>query len=329
MKLSTLTRLLRHPEELQKVLATDVAIPDTGKWIAPWFAALLGFALATGSNAVFAKLLEPPRTAHTASAPRPMVSVQLPPNPVTTEFDSIVKRDLFGAAPGGEPTAEGGTCEPRKSELPLKLTGLIYGGSAESSLVVLESVSSKQADTFLLNDTVDDVAEIIDIEKDQISLQRQGETCPEFLVLEQPPLPTKRVAGKRDTRTPKTVASKSDGDHVEEGFVRKGFKTTTDRRWLNRLLTTEFTKVLHDAKATAFMVGNEVRGFLLTKIRPNSVYEKLGLQDGDVIETINGIELNGITQAINTLNALRNEAKIEVQVRRNGKVENMQVDIQN
>lgn len=84
----------------------------------------------------------------------------------------------------------------------------------------------------------------------------------------------------------------------------------------------------HDAKATAFMVGNEVRGFLLTKVRTEGIFAKLGFQDGDVIERINGIKLTGITQAINTIHALRNETKFKVQVRRNGKVENVHVDLE-
>lgn len=335
MKLSALTRLIKHPSEIQKFLTTDLAIPNASVLVTPWLVILAGFVFATGTNALFTRFLEPKKSLKTAVSvsgnQRGGGQLGLPPPPVISEFDPITNRNLFNSAAVSEEdvNANDGNCEIRKSELPVKVSGIIFGGDAEASLVVLQAVSNGQADSFLLYDTVDDVAEIVDIERERIIVKRDGEACPEFLELERPEVPSRRVAGKRAATKGHAAAASGEGDYREEGFVRSNNKITADRRWVDRLLATEFTKILHDAKATTYTVGNEIRGFLLTKIRPNSIYEKMGLQDGDIVESINGIELTGITQAINTLQALRNEPNLKIQVRRNGKVEEFAVDISN
>ena len=59
----------------------------------------------------------------------------------------------------------------------------------------------------------------------------------------------------------------------------------------------------------------------------DSVYEKMGMKDGDVIEAINGIDLNDAARAIQTLNAMRNEGKIEIRMKRDGQTSNLDVQV--
>jgi general secretion pathway protein C len=108
-------------------------------------------------------------------------------------------------------------------------------------------------------------------------------------------------------------------EFTESGFARgREGNIVADRRWVDKALTTDFAKTLQDAKASPNLVNGEVKGFVLTRIRPDSVYEKMGFQDGDVVEQINGIDLNDAARAIQTLNSLKNENAIELMVKRNG-----------
>jgi type II secretory pathway component PulC len=55
-------------------------------------------------------------------------------------------------------------------------------------------------------------------------------------------------------------------------------------------------------------------------------YEKL--KDGDIVSSINGIELNDAARAIQTLNSLRNENNIEIQLLRGGQTITLKVNVQ-
>lgn len=244
--------------------------------------------------------------------------------PKTDDFKEILKRNLFNSEQVEESAKENKEqtgCVPVKTELPLKFTGLIYGGSKETSLVLLESTATRQADTFILNDFIPGDAKIIDIQRDKVLFLRGSTGCPEFLDLQQPEPIKKRVPNLARSRSASPQAGAAEGayEFSESGFTRsRGGQIVADRRWVDKALTSDFAKTLQDAKASPNLVDGQVKGFVLTRIRPDSVYEKMGFLDGDVVEQINGIDLNDAARAIQTLNSLKNENAIELMVKRNG-----------
>ncbi|MEY4065268.1 MAG: hypothetical protein RIR26_1476 [Pseudomonadota bacterium] len=244
--------------------------------------------------------------------------------PKSDDFKEILKRNLFNSEQMEEvakDTKSQTGCTPVKTELPLKFTGLIYGGSKETSLVLLESTATRQADTFILNDVIPGDAKIIDIQRDKVLILRGSTGCPEFLNLQQPEPLKRRVPNLARSRaaSPQINAGSGVYEFSEAGFTRsRGGQIVADRRWVDKALTSDFAKTLQDAKASPNLVDGQVKGFILTRIRPDSVYEKMGFQDGDVVEQINGIDLNDAARAIQTLNSLKNENAIDLMVKRNG-----------
>ncbi len=59
-------------------------------------------------------------------------------------------------------------------------------------------------------------------------------------------------------------------------------------------------------------------GFKLFSIRPGSVWSHVGLQNGDVIERINGLDLTSPEKAMTVYSTLRCARRFEVEVRRRG-----------
>lgn len=129
----------------------------------------------------------------------------------------------------------------------------------------------------------------------------------------------------RLSRSPQNPAGAS---YKEDGFERNGNSTTATKQWVNNILTNNFAKTLEEAKASPNLVGGQVKGFVITNITQNSVYAKLGLKDGDIVSVINGIELNDAARAIQTLNSMRNENTIELQIIRGGQPITFKVNVQ-
>ena len=67
------------------------------------------------------------------------------------------------------------------------------------------------------------------------------------------------------------------------------------------LLQGRWDKGSSDAKARPNMVNGVLKGFELTRIREDSIYEKAGFQNGDIVEEINGIPLKDAVSSIRLL----------------------------
>ena len=93
------------------------------------------------------------------------------------------------------------------------------------------------------------------------------------------------------------------------------------------MLGEDFSQVLQDAKAEPHYEGGELSGFQVNRIRQDSIYEKAGLRNGDIVKEINGIPLSDAAQAIRLLQSLRGESQIEVRVVRGGESININLQV--
>ena len=64
--------------------------------------------------------------------------------------------------------------------------------------------------------------------------------------------------------------------------------------------------------------GGKATGFKLFSIRPNSVYNKIGLQNGDVVNRINGYEITSPDKALEVYTKLKDSKEITVDLTRRG-----------
>lgn len=251
------------------------------------------------------------------------------------EIDRILKRNIFNSEGKlGDQTDEGAkgpvekTEKPVKSDLPLRLLGVIFGGNPYNGLALIENKEKSKTNSFIVGEIVDRGAILTEIYPDRIIVDRQGRK--EFILIERVDL----VRSKRVKKTPGVATKKDDksslvGDvYKEEGFERKGFDITISDTYKQNLLTDKFTDVLQDAKAEPNMVGGELKGFRLVRIREGSIYQKSGFQNGDVVTEINGIPLQDAAGAIQLLNSLRTAKNIDVRLDRAGQIFTMNIGIQ-
>ena len=70
-------------------------------------------------------------------------------------------------------------------------------------------------------------------------------------------------------------------------------------------------------------------GFKLFSIRPDSLYSKIGIQNGDVVRRINGFEINDPAKALELYAKLRDSNRIEIEVERNGASINKTYNVRN
>lgn len=303
----------------------------------PWRATLLvlgaAFITASVASTILAKFFLP----ESGRATTKVVDVSSPFNVPTPSaslsqpsIDMILKRNLFnseGAAVESkmDQTAEDQSKEAVKSDLPVKLVGTIYGGDPFSGIALVENSQKRSINSFMVGDTLMKDATVKEVHKERIIIDRNGRL--EFIEVERVELT--RNSRKRKKKGDAAVASSNTGlapittepppdKFSEDGFQRDKDVIAMTESYRQKLLTTDFPKVLQDAKASPNMVEGELRGFCLSRIRKDSIYEKAGLQNEDCVNEINGVPLTDTAQAIRLLQSLRNEKEVEVRLNRGG-----------
>jgi general secretion pathway protein C len=83
----------------------------------------------------------------------------------------------------------------------------------------------------------------------------------------------------------------------------------------------DLKSILSQAVVRPFYASGAQEGFIISDIKPDSLYQKLGLQNGDIISDINGSRLQGADDVLQMVNLMQSGANISVKVKRNGKAE--------
>jgi type II secretion system protein C len=249
-----------------------------------------------------------------------------------SDIDAILKRNIFNSdgklgdteePEEGEGSESGKPAQLVKTELPIKVIGIIYGGSPYIGLVTIENTQKKRINSFVVGDSIQSDAKLIEIRRDRIIMDRNGRR--EFALLEEFKIErSKRKKKSKPGSAGPTIAAIATGpppeNFKEEGFERDGGSIRMTSEYKNRIIGEDMTKTLQDAKAEPNIdkETGQLRGFRLTRIREGSIYQKAGLQNDDVVEEINGVALTNTAGAINLLQSLKGESSIEVRINRSG-----------
>jgi general secretion pathway protein C len=119
-----------------------------------------------------------------------------------------------------------------------------------------------------------------------------------------------------DTATPRiTLGAKPGGTGIEQ-VAANSF--TVSRSEIDKALG-DLNNILTQARAVPHFENGVAAGYKLFQIVPGSIYQKLGLKDGDVIAGFNGQPATDPALAFQQLSDLKNQAHLDLQVSRDGK----------
>lgn len=80
----------------------------------------------------------------------------------------------------------------------------------------------------------------------------------------------------------------------------------------DEILKRQLGKVMMQAAAVPYYQDGALVGFRLWEIDPDSVYDRAGLVNGDIVTALNGQSLSDVGRAVQVMQSLRNESRITV-----------------
>ena len=78
---------------------------------------------------------------------------------------------------------------------------------------------------------------------------------------------------------------------------------------------------MNQALVRPFMNKGVREGYIISNIAPNSIYEKAGLQNGDIIIDVNNSQMRNANDILQVLDSLQSGGSLEMNIKRNGKAE--------
>lgn len=256
-----------------------------------------------------------------ASGGAPSIAAYTP----TQAMEHIRSSGLFQLPPTPESGASGLTPSGRRGSggpvvraslglaARLRLLGTVLGDE-RGVFAIVEELASKQQSLYHLHDSVLDLGEVTEIRRNGIVI-RQGnvEELLELAISEGQAVLT-GAAGAVPTPQ-KTVTAPSAPLHK-----------VVDRREVEQAMN-DLPKLLSQARAVPNTVNGAINGFRLDYIAPASFYEKIGVQAGDVLQRVNGVDIRDPSTMLNLLQQLKNEQTVKLDLVRNNQRSTITYDL--
>ena len=208
---------------------------------------------------------------------------------------------------------------PVRTSLRVKLLGTLLAALDEYSVASIQDVVTLKSQTYMIGDKVQG-AEVLEIERSRVIVLNNnrreyidGTPGDGSTVAYIPPsMPiVAAVAARGNDGPPPSVALgasiKPTGENEYE----------IPRAEIDKTLS-NLNDVAMQARIVPAFKDGVAQGFKLFSIRPDSIYTKIGIQNGDVIKRINGYELNSPEKALEIYSKLKEAARIDIEVERNG-----------
>ena len=250
--------------------------------------ALIALFTATTVNGFVAAALQPdPQVDLSPPAPEAQTARRRP----LSDYAAVVRRDIFNPPRNSEPAAVVVT------NLNAKLLGTAPGQGIDS-FAIIEDSSRRKQELYRVGDKIQN-RRLVRVEWDRVFLQNGLRE--EVLNMEEAkggPAPRGEPIGVDGIR-----------EQGENQFVVARSKVDEAMENINQL----FTQI----RAVPHFEDGKANGFRLFAIRRNSIFQKLGLRNGDIIQTINGNPLTDPTRAMELIQELRGQNELQVEVTRN------------
>ncbi len=300
--------------------------------------ALIALLAYTGADlfwAIAESRMEPGNLAPNLSRP----PVQTPEQRAFQQYAVVQERNLFGGrgrqapvatrplAPTPARAAAAGTAPN------LKLVGTVVG-SADHTYAVIEDLGTKKQELYRLGDLIRE-SKIVEITRQRVLIDTRGRR--EELLSFQQLGSASPAAGESGARRP--IASRpgaqileskprpEDAEEEEDEVQQVGENTwRVSRDELSEQID-NLGQQLTEARLTPHFTGGQPDGFMLTNIPKESVLERIGLRNGDILKGVNGQKFSSLDELLRMYEQMQSESQLRLELERGQRTETLTYEI--
>jgi general secretion pathway protein C len=174
---------------------------------------------------------------------------------------------------------------------------------------IVEELSSKKQGLYRVSDQIAEMGELTEIRRDGIVV-RKGD-IEELLEL-----------GLTDRPGASATHAAPSGTSASGLPLRK----VLDRREVEQAMS-DLPKLLTQARAVPYVANGAISGFRIDYIAPASFYERIGIQYGDILQRVNGVDVRDPSTMLSLFQQLKNERTVKLDLLRNNQKTTMTYDL--
>ena len=240
------------------------------------------------------------------------------------EYVDVIKRNVFCSTcppiveEKDRVAEKPDTTTPQRTTLPLQLLAVNFvqpPWGYQYSSAVLRETDNKMIGGFRTGEKVKG-ATVTGIDETRIHFDNNGRV--EYLDLLE-------VEGAAQTPTPTTTAVTTPapgGDalsqELDRGIKKTGEHTFDIQRSTLESVLGNMSLLSRSARIVPEIRDGKAAGFRLYSVRPEGPFAKIGMQNGDVISAINGLEITSPEKALEVYSKLKSASHLSVGLERNG-----------
>jgi len=251
------------------------------------------------------------------STPKMLISAVETNNSPTKTVDVQMLKDanLFGEVAAVKATNQKPalTSPVVDSRLNIKLIGTVVAGK-KSAAMVTTGGSSKQA-IFFLKEEIQAGVSLEKVEATAIVVSNRGKR--------------ERISIEASKQIQRAVVAPPPRPQYAAPVI--GIANQVNRKINKNKLQSQmrnFSTLLSQARVSPHFTNKKPDGFTISEIAKGSLYEEIGLRNGDVIKKVNGESVTGAEQAMRMYRELQNATFIDVEVERAGTMQQFSYVIQ-
>ena len=230
-----------------------------------------------------------------------------------SEYKAVLDRNLFE-------TRSAATPQPRKvdvasleeTKLNLKLWGTV-SGSSDGDYAVIEDVKAREQNLYRVGDAIQ-TATVKEIHREKVVLTVNGND--EVLQMQE------LESGNAAVRPGGLPGSRP---VATTGAVRAQ-RISLRRSYIEQSMT-DMASLMTQVQIQPHMEDGMPAGLALSSIKPNSIFRRMGLRNGDIITGVDGNEITTVDDALKLVNNLKSSSNLSVQLKRRGREKNIEYSI--
>ena len=218
------------------------------------------------------------------------------------EYAPLMKNNTFGISSGEIKLLT--SSSPANAQTPdLILIGTV-AGPKELSYAVFKDAAGIQ-EVFRVGENIYGMGKLYSVKNDR-ALIRQGGKITE--------IPIEDIVKVKEVKAqiPATGASSS----AFARMIGRG-SYIVDQARLQQMISNP-GQMMTDARLRPNTANGKQEGFALSEVKPNGIYQSLGLQDGDVLLRINEYDISNPERALQAFTALKGLDRVQIDLIRSG-----------
>jgi general secretion pathway protein C len=228
-------------------------------------------------------------------------------HPPLSRYRAITNRNLFNTRPGiAAPSQAINVDDLKKTDLNLKLWGTVTGQDRRA-YAVIEDTKTRKQQLYRIGDSIQDATvKLILRQKVVLSVRDRDE----ILAMEE------IGAAKKGSQRPRVARKSASPPKMPVSSYPRQLTLKSDQ--IESALE-NLDQLMDQARIRPHIEDGRPAGISITGIKPNTIFRKMRLRNGDILTGVNGAPIETVEDAMRIFGDLTSASEVQVEIKRRGR----------